>query len=189
MKIRALATLAVVAAFALSHTGAQAAGVRTLDGKKTKTLTATFTPAPNSHDADLVTDSLKSDVDRTQCAPPRCGFLPFVFLPAKGVKGGVAFTITWSTPGEDIDLYVAAIGKDGTSDGEVAHCGASAGTSERIQLTSRDFKPGKKYALIADFYRTTGGKVTATVAFPGTTAIKKSAPAAVDSVLPTNCGL
>ena len=189
MQIRFVATLAVAGGLVLSHTGAQAAGTPTLDGKKTKTLSTTFTPTPQSHDSDLITDQVKSSTDRTMCTAPRCGWMPFVFKPAKGVKGGMAFTITWSVPGEDIDLYVAEVAKDGSSGGEVAHCGASAGTSERIQLSSSDFKAGKKYALIADFYRSTGGKVTATIAFPGTTSIKTTAPSTVDGALPINCGL
>lgn len=188
MRTRLVTTAVVLGALAAAHGSAQAA-TATLDGKKTKKLTATFSPAPQSHDSDLVTDAAKSNVDRTTCAAPRCERLPFVFKPAKGVKGGMAFTVAWSVPGEDIDLYVAEIAKDGSSAGEVAHCGASAGTSERLQLSSSDFKPGKKYALIADFYRSTGGKVTATVTFPGTTAIKTTAPSTVDGVVPINCGL
>jgi hypothetical protein len=189
MKIRVLAAVGVAGALALSHSGAQAAAVPVLDGKKTKKLSVTFTPAPQAHDSDFFTDSLKANADRTNCTAPRCGWLPFVFKPAKGVKGGVAFTLTWSAPGEDMDLYVVEVAKDGTSGGQLADCGAAAGSSERIQLSSSDFKPGKKYALLADFYRSTGGKVTATVAFPGTTPIKSTVPGPLDSVQSVNCGL
>ena len=58
-------------------------------------------------------------------------------------------------------------------------------------MSGSSFKPGRTYALVADFYRATGtDKVTATVAFPGTTQFKTTVPASVDpKLVKENCGL
>ncbi|MFN2540128.1 MAG: hypothetical protein ABR549_18525 [Mycobacteriales bacterium] len=187
MSIRRVLAIAVLGSVALANAGAQAAGPPTLDGKKTKTLSATFSPKAQDNDKDFFGTSS----DRTECSPDRCGRLPFVFKPAKGMKGNIAFTVTWSVPGEDFDLYVAQIAKDG-SYSELTSCGAGAGTSEKVLLSSRDLTSGRKYALVVDFYRATGaGKVTGTVSFPGTGNIKTTVPAAAETAAGTkvNCGL
>ena len=188
LSLRPVVGVALLASLAVAHSGAQAATPPTLDGKKVKTLTATFSPKQQDNDADIA--SITSS-DRTECAATRCGRLPFVFKPAKGVKGNVAFTINWSVPGQDFDLYVAEIAKDG-SYSQLESCGTFAGTSEKIQLPGSDFKPGKKYALVADYYRATGtDKLTATVAFPGDAHIATTVPAAAEdgSGFKVDCGL
>ena len=187
MKTRLVTAATIAGALALSLSGAQAA-TPTLDGKKVKTLSASFTPAPQDNDAAAATDQAPGAAERVACAAPRCGRVPFVYKPAKGVKGGVSFKISWSLPGEDMDLYVAEIAKDGSAS-LIASCGASAGTSEQLLVDSSAFKSGKTYALVADFYRATGRSVTATVSLPGAVNNKSTAPAAIDDVLPTNCGL
>lgn len=183
MRTRLLATALACGALALTHS-AQAAGTPTLDGKKTKTLTATFSPGAQDHDADFATGSLLGD-DRVNCAAARCGTLPFTYKPAKGVKGDLSFTIKWGTPGDDFDLYVVEYAKDG-SRSQVATCGASAGTSETVVVAGSDLKSGKKYGLLVDYYRAASDKVSATVSFPGTATVK-SLPS--DAVLPEGCGL
>ena len=52
-------------------------------------------------------------------------------------------------------------------------------------------RPGRTYALIADFYRTPGEAVTGSVTFPGKNEVATDAPAALESGagLPINCGL
>ena len=186
MKTRLVTATVLAGALALSVSGAQAA-TPVLDGKKVKTLTLKSTPTAQDNDSDLVT-GLAGGPERVACAAPRCARLPFVFKPAKGVTGNVAFTTSWSVPAEDMDLYVAQVLKDGSAS-EIAHCGASVGTGEKIVLPASTFKPGKTYALIVDFYRATGQSVTSTVSFPGSAAVSSTVPADVDDLQPTNCGL
>ena len=187
MKTRLVLVPALVAGLALSLTHAQAAATKTLDGKKVKSITWTATAGAQENDPELVT-SLAGGPDRVECTPPRCAKFPFVFAPAKGVKAtGLMFTASWTVPLHDVDLYVASIGKDG-SYSDIGHCGTFAGTSEKVYLSRDAFKPGKKYAVIVDFYRTTSDTVTAKVEFPGTDSIKTTVPSAVDSLQPVNCG-
>lgn len=185
MKTRLVTATVLAGALALSVSGAQAA-TPVLDGKKVKTLTLKSTPTAQDNDADLVT-GLVDGPERVACSAPRCARLPFVFKPAKGVKGDLAFTTSWTVPGEDMDLYVAQILKDGSAT-EVAHCGASAGTKETLVLPASTFKAGKTYALIVDFYRTTGQSVTSTVTFPSSAKAPATLPADSDA-LGANCGL
>jgi hypothetical protein len=185
MKTRLVLVPTLVAGLALSLTHAQAAATKTLDGKKVKSITWQAPTTPQANDADLV--SLDGP-DRVECEAPRCAKFPFVFAPAKGVTAsGLIFTATWTIPVEDVDLYVAAVGKDG-SYSDIGHCGTFAGTTEKVFLPRSAFKPGKKYAVIVDFYRTASDTVTAKVEFPGTNTIKATMPAAVDDVQPFNCG-
>jgi len=177
--------LAMGLVLSLSH--AEAA-TKTLDGKKVKSLTWSASAGLQPNDADLVTGQVSGGA-RTDCAPPRCAKFPFVFAPAKGVTAtGLAFQASWTIPVEDVDLYVAAIAKDG-SYSEIAHCAAGAGTSEKLYLQRSELKPGKKYAVVVDFYRTLQDTVTAKVDFPGTNTIATTAPAAADGAEPVNCGL
>ena len=184
MKTRTLLATAVAGTLAFGLSGAEAA-TPTLDGARTKTVTLKATGAPQTNDADYA--SLE-DSNRLNCKMPRCARVDFVWKPAKGVSGNVAFKATWAVPVADIDLYVGAVGKDG-SVSELGSCGATAGTQEQVYLPSSAFKAGKKYAMIVDFYRTAATEVTATATMPGTNAIKKSVPAEIDSLQSTNCGL
>ena len=189
MKARLLTVAALSGTFALTVTGAHAA-TPTLDGKKVKSLTLVTSSGTQDHDTDLATDVAKNptgSVDRTQCTAPRCAALTFVYKPARGVKAPIGFAISWTVPGDDMDLYVAEVVHGERS--EVAHCGASAGMGESIVLPTGTLVPGHTYALVADFYRSAGDKVTAKVAFPATAPAKTTVPAAVDLVEPVNCGL
>ena len=185
-----LARLALVSAavggLVLSQVAAEASGPPQLDGKARKTLTATFSPKAQDNDKDVA-----STADKTECSDARCGRLPFVFKPARGVRGNLSLKISWTLPGEDFDLYLAEIAKDG-SYSELANCGTFGGTSERIVVAGSDLKPGHKYALVADFFRATGAdKVTGTVSFPSTDTIKKVVPASAEkgAGINVNCGL
>ena len=185
MRLR-LAAVGAASGLALSVSGAHAA-TPVLDGKKVTVLKAETTAATQDNETALKDDV--AGVERVSCAMPKCSRLPFVFKPAKGVKGNVAFTVTWTLPVEDYDLYVAEIDKDGTAS-QIATCGATVGTSERVELPSDTFKPGKTYALITYNFRSTGQqKVTSTVSFPGSAGIKATVPAAADSLVNANCGL
>lgn len=186
MRTRLALTAAVVGAVALVAPSALAAPTPVLDGKKVKQLTLTATAGAQTHDETLVSSQV-IDEDRMQCGPERCAVLPFVYNPAKGVKGDVMFTINWGTPGSDFDLYVVQIDKNGRN--KVASCGGSAGLSEKVFLSADNFKAGKTYGLLADFYRTPGETVTGKVEMPGTNAVKTTVPAAADELALVNCTL
>ena len=190
MKFRLVTAAAVSAALAVTVTSAHAASP-VLDGKKVKTLTLTAAVGAQDHDADLVTDIAKDPLgkgpDRAQCAAPRCAALTFVYKPAKGVKAATGFQISWTVPVDDMDLYVAEVVKgDRTT---VAHCGGSAGTSEKIVIPYGMLVAGHTYALVADLYRITSDTVKAEVSFPSTVTVKTTVPASVDALEPINCGL
>ena len=179
MRTRLLAAAVACGALALPH-AAQAGRTPVLDGKKVKALTATFTPKAQVHDQEFV-----SGGDRVNCASDRCGTIPFVFQPAKGVKGDLVFTISWGASGSDFDLYAVEYAKNGSA-GQIATCGAFAGTSEKVVVPSSDLRPGKKYGLLVNYYRVTSDKVTASVTFPGTTT---TTTLPTDSAQAEGCGL
>lgn len=177
MRIRLLGATAVLAALAVALPSAQAA-TPVLDGKKVKKLTLSATSTAQSNDADLITGAPSivtgRSVDRVDCKAPRCAVLNFVYKPAKGVKGDVLLTLTWGATTSDFDLFFATQERSGRT--EVASCGGSAGTTEKVFVPAKMLKAGKTYALVADFYRTPGEKVTGTVQMPGANTVKGSFP-------------
>jgi hypothetical protein len=181
--VLAVAALSAVAVTAPAALAGPATPV--MDGKKVKKLTLTATTTAQSNDAILVTE-IADGSDRMSCDASKCAVLPFVYKPAKGVKGDVMFTINWTTPGSDFDLYAVAIDKHGERT-ELGTCGGSVGTSEKVFLPADSFKPGSTYALLAYFFRTPGEKLTGTVEMPGTNTIKTTVPAAADEVALVNC--
>jgi hypothetical protein len=185
MKIRLIGLGAVSLALAMTVSSAQAA-TPTLDGQKVKTLSLTTSTGTQDHDSDLVTGAVKTN-DRAVCAAPRCSALTFVYKPAKGIRGDAGFKISWGTPGDDMDLYVAEVTRGERA--TIAHCGGSAGTSETVILPAGTLVPGHTYALVADHYRSASDKVTATVTFPNTFSVKTTVPAAVDAFGPFNCSM
>jgi hypothetical protein len=175
VKVRLVSAAVLAGALALSTVGAQAAP-KTLDGKKTKVLTFKVAGGLQTHDSDMVTDSASLEArDRADCTAPRCAKLPFVYKPAKGVKGNVAFQISWTNAASDFDLYVAIVNKDGSTS-DIGHCGGTTGTAEKLYLDAGNFKAGKSYALVVDFYRSVNDTVTGTVTMPGTDQVKKTLP-------------
>jgi len=183
MRTRLVLAAAAFGALALAAPSALAAPApANLDGKKIKTLSVSVDAKQQVHDADTF--------DINTCAD-RCLVVPFIFNPAKGVKGDVMFTATWgSMPTSDIDLYVAQI--NGKSRTEVTHCaGATTGKgSEKIFLAAGNLKRGKTYAMIVDFYRTAGEKVTGTVEMPAKDTTAKTVPAQADgAIYNVNCTL
>ena len=173
----ALGALGLAASTALAGTAPA-----TLDGKTVKSLTTTVETTAQTNDTDI---ALSDTATRIQCAAPRCSVLPFVYAPAKGVKGDVLFSVKWSNDVSDIDLFVVEQAK--STRVKVASCGGSAGTSEKIFLPAGTLKKGKSYALIADFYRTPGEKVTSTVTMPGQNTVATTVPASAD--FGVNCTL
>lgn len=190
MRTRLILAAGAAAAVAVAALPSQAAGAKVLDGKKTKALTFSLASSPQDNDTNQVTDitdlvasSPISRPDIANCPASRCLTYSFVYKPAKGVKPGpFSVKISWTIPGQDYDLYVV---QDG---GDVGHCGASAGTSEVVDITSPI--KGKTYKVVIDEYRAAPDTVTGKVAFPATDQVGSTAPSTLDDAgLPTNCGL
>ena len=188
MRTRLVLAAAALGAIALAAPHAVAAPApATLDGKKVTTLTQVADAPMQANDADIAGGN--PTASRLQCVAPRCSVLPFVYAPAKGVKADTLFTVTWTSDVSDIDLYIAEVGKKGVKT-LIGNCGGSAGKSEKVFLPAGTLKKGKTYALIADFYRTPGEKVTSKIEMPGKDTVSKMVPAAIeDNVQKINCTL
>lgn len=184
MRYRPLMAVAATAAL-IATLPAHAGGMKTLNGKTTKTLTfADKITAPQDNDADIAS---LANSDRTQCAEPRCSKFSFRYAPAKGVKPGpFSVKISWTYPVEDYDLYVVQ-----KNAGTVGQCGAGAGTSEVVVIA----KPLPKhiYTIVVDHYRAVPDTVSVDVRFPTTQKIATTVPSAVESnpvfAEPWNCAL
>jgi hypothetical protein len=183
MRARLVVAPLLVGALAVMTVGASAAP-KTLDGKKVKQLTLTASGGLQDNDSTNVTEALTTP-DRADCSAPRCAKLPFVWKPAKGVSGDVMFTITWSNPLTDYDLYVAEVARDGsTSTLEDQSCASSGGTSEKVFVTKDKFKPGHTYAMVVDFYRSVNDTVHGTVQMGAKNTIPGTVPAQYDGHFP-----
>lgn len=175
MNPRILISAAVAAGLVLGVSGAEAAS-KTLDGKKVKKLSITANGGAQDNDGwtayDVVAtadegtaDQLPAPVKRVEaeaCAAPTCASLEFVYQPAKGVKGGLLFTATWTNPASDIDLYVMAVDKKGART-RIGSCGGFGSASEKVYLAPGDLKAGRKYALVMQFFRSLNETATGTV--------------------------
>lgn len=190
MRTRLILAAGAASAVAVAALPSQAAGAKVLDGKKTKALTFSLAASPQDNDYNLVTDftdlvaqSPVSRPDMGNCPASRCLSYSFVYKPAKGVKPGpFSVKISWTIPGQDYDLYVI---QDG---GDIGHCGASAGTSEVVEIPAPI--KGKTYKVVIDQYRAGPDTITGKVAFPATDHVGSTAPSvADDNGLPLNCGL
>jgi hypothetical protein len=188
MRHRLLLATVSSAAVAATMLPVHAAGKPLLDGKKTKALTFSLASSPQDNDANLVTDQVPaatpiSRPDMASCPASRCLSYTFLYKPAKGVKAGpFSVKVSWTIPGQDYDLYVI---QDG---GDVGHCGASAGTSEVVDILSPI--KNKVYTVVVDEYRAAPDTITGKVAFPMTDKVGATAPGQLDNAgFPTNCGL
>lgn len=187
MRSRLLLAPVLIGALAFMSTGADAAA-KTLDGKKVKKLSITASGGAQANDADLVTGLIDAP-DRTACKMPRCARLTFKYLPAKGVKGDLMFTVTWANPLSDIDLYVGELAKDGSSS-EIGHCAGAGTASEKLFIPKSSLKPGKYYVLVVDFFRSLNETATGTVEIGVPNSIKNTVPSSVDGqVQNMNCTL
>ena len=187
MRNRLVLAAAAFSAVALAAPGALAGtSAPVLDGVKTKKLTLTASGGVQSNDTVLVT-SLTEDDDRVNCAAPRCAMLKFVYKPGKKVAGDVMFTLQWTNPASDMDLYIAEIGKSGNT--EIGHCASSGQAQEKYFAPSGTFKPGRTYALVMDFFRSVNETATGTVEMPSASTIKGTVPAAADEFAAVNCTL
>ena len=155
-----------------------------LDGKKVKVIKIAADAPMQSNDASLASDDA-TGYDRYQCEAPRCAVAPFVYSPAKGVKADIAMTLTWGNIASDFDLYLMQIDKTGRT--KLLNCGGFYGTSEKIFIPAGTLKSGKTYAMLVDFYRTPGEKITAELTMPGKDTTAKTVPANVDDLTNLNC--
>jgi hypothetical protein len=187
MRARLILVPVLAGALAVMTVGASAAP-KTLDGKKVKKLSITANGGAQSNDSDLATGLLGAP-DRTECEMPRCARLPFTYLPAKGIKGDLMFTVTWTNPASDIDLYVGEIAKDGSSS-EIGHCAGVGQPHEKLFIPRSQLKPGKKYVLVVDFFRSLNETATGTVEINVPNTISTTVPAQLDGqVQNINCTL
>jgi hypothetical protein len=189
MKVRLVSAAVLAGALALSTVGAEAAPPKTLDGKKVKVLTLNASGGLQSNDKD---NASLTSVDRADCAAPRCARLPFVYKPAKGVKGDLMATVTWTNPASDIDLYIGEVLKDGSTV-TVDSCGGFGNTSEKVFVPAGVLRSGRTYVLVVDWYRSLNETAKAKVELGGST-VKTTVPKQYDGQLPgtvfkVNCGL
>ena len=180
MNVRLLAVAAVVSGLVLSTAGAQAAP-RTLDGRTVKTLTMTANGGLQSNDKDQA--QLLDAPDRADCAPPRCSRLPFVYKPARGVRGDLMFTVTWTNRASDIDLYVGEVNRDGSTT-TVDSCGGVGTTSEKVFVPAGSLRPGRTYVLVVDWFRSINETATAKVQIGVPSTIKTTVPTRYDGQAP-----
>ena len=180
------AMIAATAAALMAALPAHAAGVKTLDGKTTKAITFSVSSSPQSNDVNLVTDQVPAATPLSrpskiaQCPKTRCLFYNFKYAPAKGVKPGpFSVRISWTIPGQDYDLYVVENGAD------VGHCGASAGTSEVVEIPALR---GRIYTVVIDEYRALPDTISGSITFPAKDTVKKTTGDPT-GVIPIDCGL
>jgi hypothetical protein len=178
MRYRPLMALAA-AATVIATMPAHAAGTKTLDGKKVRSLSFADTiAAPQDNDKDFVAVTAS---DRTQCAEPRCSKFAFRFAPAKGVTSrSFSVKISWTFPVEDYDLYVTQA-KGGT----VGSCAAGAGMSETVVVNGA--LPKHVYTVVVDHYRTLPDTVKVSVTFPAKDYVTKAT--GDPGGQPVDCGL
>jgi len=187
MRTRLVLAATALGALALAAPTAFAAPApTTLDGKKVSKLSLVVDAPRQSNDHTFASDAA-TGYDRYQCVAPRCAFVPFVFKPAKGAKTDIAVNLTWGNPASDFDLYLLSIDKSGRS--KLLSCGTSFGTHEKLFVPAGTLKSGKTYAMMVDFYRTPGEKITAELTMPGKDTRPKTVPATIDSLQATNCSL
>lgn len=180
MRARLVLAAGAATLVAVAAVPSQAASTPTLDGKRVRKIVKTASGGLQDHDQD---NASLDTPNRADCAKPRCFRMDFVYSPARGVKGNVLFKITWTNPASDFDLYVS---DDKRTDR--AHCGGFGGTGEQLVLRGTSLKPGKRYTLVADFFRSVNDTVTATVEFPTKVVAGTTAPAQAEALgLPLNC--
>ena len=183
MKLRLVTALALSGALLLSVSGAQAA-TPTMDGKKVKALTKVVNAGLAENDADTLTDV---DV-KIQCPAAKCAKLAFVYKPAKGVKGGLMFTATWTNALSDFDLYAVELDKRGSATA-VGSCGSFARATEKVYVGPSLLRSGRTYAIVIYFARSVNDTVTGKVEINVPDSTPKTVPAVIDSKQKTNCSL
>jgi hypothetical protein len=180
VKPRLVTAAALTAGLLLSVSGAEAA-TPTMDGKVVKVLKISAQPGLQENTANAE--------DREYCTI-HCGRLPFVYKPAKGVKGGLMFTVTWTNPVSDADLSVVEAGPNKTWK-TIGGCAGIGNTLEKVYVPPAALRPGKTYAMIIYYFHsineTFNGKVEINVPSTIPTTVPKKADD--NGASPMNCTL
>ena len=179
MKVRLVVASLLAAGLAFSVSGAQA-GPPVMDGVKVKVLSKTDMVAPQQQ---------VSGFSSLTCESPKCMVLPFVYRPAKGVKGDLMFTVQWTNPLSDMDLYVVEVDTKKKTETQIAVCGGFPGAKERVFIPAKDLRSGRTYKLVVNYYLSLNETVTGKVEIAVPNTIPTSVPAAVDAEHGTNCTL
>jgi hypothetical protein len=181
VKVRLALATALAGGLLVSMSGAQA-GPPVMDGKKVKVLNKSAVgPATTQHLAAF---------DEVTCEDPtKCLTLPFVYKPAKGVKGDLMFTATWTNPAADFDLYVIEVDPKKKTETMIAQCATAPFTKERVFISAKDLRPGRIYRMVVGFYLPLGDTVKTSVQIGVPNTIPTTVPAAVDAENATNCAL
>jgi hypothetical protein len=185
VKFRLVTALVLTGALSFSITGAQAA-TPVMDGKKVKVLTFKHSAGLQDNDKDAA--SLSSPDYYADCAPAKCGRLPFVYKPAKGAKGGLLFSIAWGSQLSDFDLYVVEVDKRGSST-ELGHCASTGQPHEKYYLPSTSLKSGHTYAMVVNYFRSINDTVTGKIEMGAANTVATTVPSKVDDVEHLNCTL
>lgn len=178
MKFRLALSVTVVAALFLSLSGAQAAPP-VMDGKRIKVISKTVAPGPRQ----------AVSADELSCKAPDCLVIPFVYAPAKGIKGGLMFTVTWTNPVSDMDLYVIEVDSKTKKETVVGSCGTGPSAVEKVYLSPKQARPGKTYRMVVKFFLSANETVNAKVEINVPNRIPNTVPSQVEARHATNCGL
>jgi hypothetical protein len=181
MKSRLVTAVVLSAGLFLSVSGAEAA-TPTLDGKVKKKLEVTAAPGPQDNTPTMVVGE-----DREYCTT-HCMRLPFVYKPAKGIKGGLMFTVTWTNPASDIDLTVVEAGPNKTWK-TVGGCNGAGNMQEKVYLPPASLKSGKTYTMIMYYFRSVNETFKGKVEINVPSTIPTTVPKKVDDTALINCTL
>lgn len=184
MRRRSLLPVAVALTACLAAGAAQAAAgqLPVLDGQRVRTLTLTVDSPSQTQLPDVVTGSRALD-----CQKPRCSRLPFVYFPVKGVRSAIAFSVTWTSPLTDVDLYVAEVDPVRGNLPVNACASKASGTSEKVFFPADFLRRGTTYVLIADVQHSLGDRVISRVTMPGRDDVATTVPSTLDRTIPVNC--
>ena len=185
MKFRLITAAALAGGLLLSISGAEAAAP-VMDGKRVKTINLKANGGLQSYDKESATLNGPEAVD---CKPPRCTRVPFVYKPAKGVKGGLMFSISWSNPASDFDLYVASVDAKGRNT-EIASCAFMGTRSSKTYVAASTLRSGRTYVAVIGHFRSINDVATGKVELTPKNSVPTTIPAkADDAVAPMNCQL
>lgn len=181
MKLRLVTAVALCAGLFLSMSGAQA-GPPTMDGKRVKVLKMDAKGGLQDN-----TPTMAIGEDREYCKA-KCGRLTFVYKPARGAKGGLMFTTTWTNPASDIDLTVVEAGPRGTWK-TIGGCNGAGNMMEKVYLPPTALKSGKTYAMIMYYFRSVNETFKGKVEMGIKSTIPTTVPKKADDVALVNCTL
>jgi hypothetical protein len=186
---RFLTAAALTGGLLLSVSGAEAA-TPVMDGKKVRAIDVVRVAKTQANDAEQVTSAVPGkEVDYFACPATKCSLTRFVYKPAKGVKGGLLFTMTWANPLSDFDLYIGKVEKNGTVS-EMGDCANVGRASEKFFLAANQLTSGSTYVMSMYYFRSIADdKVTGKIQINVPSTIPTTVPAKADDVADLNCTL